>query len=113
MDSAFTHDASVEICRTFSGNGFSDTLCPKLWRVPTGGSTPNLVELEPPLGFGDDAHDAVSDPEGTPGYGAIPYAPPPVPMKLLTRPRSFQHSGTTEGTSKPKMSWPHPPLTDS
>lgn len=89
MDIAFTHDASVEICRTFSGNGFSDTLCPKLWRVPTGGSTPNLVELEPPLGFGDNAQGAFSDPEGTLGYGAILYAPPSIPMKPLIHPRSF------------------------
>lgn len=61
----FTQDASLEICTTLSGKCFSATLCPKLWSVAAGESTPNLVKLEPPLGLGDDGHGAFSDPVGT------------------------------------------------
>lgn len=43
-----THNASLEIGRTFSGKCFSATLCPKLWSAAAGGCTPQLVELGPP-----------------------------------------------------------------
>lgn len=69
-----------------------------------GGSTRNLVELEPPLGLGDDGQGAFSDPVGTLRYeGHTVHTP--------IRPREAAHPPLV--LSKPKTSWPHPTLPDS